>query len=198
MKILVACEESQVVTIAFRRKGHEAFSCDIVDCSGGYPQWHIKDDVRNVLFNNDWDMLIAHPPCTYLSRVVASHLNPNGKLNVDRYIKGLEAKEFFMMFYNANIKYICIENPIPMKIFNLPMYSQIVQPYEFGHYYSKSTCLWLINLPGLISNDLINYQNVITTKNSKWYNSGGIDRQKNRSKTFPGIAKAMAEQWNFY
>lgn len=196
MKILVAREESQTVTLAFRSKGHKAFSCDIVDCSGGYPQFHIKDDVRNII-NYDWDMLIAHPPCTYLSNVGSQYLFGKDEFNIDRYLKGLEAKKFFMMLYNADIKMKCIENPTPMKIFDLPMHSQVIQPYEFGHPFSKRTLLWLFNLPGLMSTDLICRQNVQSTLVSSWYNSGGKDRQKTRSKTFLGIALAMAEQWNF-
>lgn len=197
MKILIACEESQEVTKAFRKYGHEAYSCDIQDCTGGYPEWHIKDDVLNVI-NYNWDMLIAHPPCTYLSNAGARHLYKNKELNIERYNKGLLAKEFFLKLYNSNISKICIENPLPSKIFNLPMYSQIIQPYEFGHYFSKRTLLWLKNLPGLMATDIIYYKNVESTKKSgNWFNKGGSERQKNRSKTFPGIAAAMAKQWNF-
>lgn len=196
MKILVACEESQVVTLAFRNKGHKAFSCDIVDCSGGHPQFHIKDDVRNVI-NYDWDMLIAHPPCTYLTNAGSRFLYEKDNFNTDRYLKGLEAKEFFMMLYDSNINLKCIENPTPMKIFNLPMHSQVIQPYEFGHPFTKRTLLWLFNLPGLMSTDLIYGCNIQSTRNASWYNSGGNERQRNRSKTFSGIALAMAEQWNF-
>lgn len=197
MRVLVACEESQTVMAAFRQKGHEAYSCDIVDCSGDYPEYHIKDDVRNIIYYKGWDMLIAHPPCTYLSKAGAARLYPDGKLNIDRYMKGLEAKEFFMMLYESGIKRICIENPTPFKIFDLPMHSQVIEPYYFGHPFSKRTLLWLVNLPGLICTDIIHYSNVESTKIAAWYNSGGKDRQKNRSKIFTGIANAMAQQWNF-
>lgn len=196
MRVLVACEESQEVTKAFRNLGHEAFSCDIQDCSGGHPEWHIKDDVLNII-NNKWDIMIAHPPCTFLSIAGARHLYKKGELNIERYEKGLVAKEFFMKLFNANIKYICIENPTPLKIFDLPMFSQVVQPYEFGHPFSKRTLLWLKGLPALLPTDIIWQKNVKTTKESDWFNKGGLDRQKNRSKTFEGIAVAMAEQWSF-
>ncbi len=196
MRVLVACEESQIVTKAFREKGHKAYSCDLIDCSGGHPEWHIKDDVLNII-NYKWDMMIAHPPCTYLSKVGANSLYKNGILNKDRYEKGLKAKEFFMKLYNLDINYICIENPTPLKIFNLPKHSDVIQPYEYGHPYSKRTLLWLKNLPGLLPTDIIWYKNVETTKTSGWYNNGGNNRQKNRSKTFEGIAAAMAEQWSF-
>lgn len=195
MRILVACEESQEVTKAFRLLGHEAFSCDLQQCTGGFPEWHIQDDVLKIL-NYNWDMIIAHPPCTYLSKAGAAALYRNNQLNIDRYQKGLKAKEFFMTIYNCNIKYKCIENPTPMKIFNLPMYSQIIQPYEFGHPFTKRTLLWLNNLPGLMPTDIVAYRNVQTTKEAAWYNKGGKDRQKNRSKTFSGIAQAMASQWS--
>ena len=122
MKILVAFEESQIVTKAFRDLGHDAYSCDLQECSGNLPAYHIKDDVLNVI-NDNWDMMIAHPPCTYLSKAGASHLYKDGVLNQDRFNKGVEAKEFFIKLFNANIKYICIENPTPLKIFNLPMFS---------------------------------------------------------------------------
>lgn len=197
MKILVACEESQTIIKAFRLKGHKAFSCDIVDCSGGHQEWHIKEDVLNVI-NNNWDMMIAHPPCTYLSKVSAQHLYKNGDVDIDRYNKGVEAKEFFMKLLNANIKYICIENPTPLKIFKLPMFSQVINPYEFGHPYSKRTLLWLRNLPGLIPTDIIWNKNVESTRIAGWYNKGSSkERQRIRSKTFPGIAVAMAEQWSY-
>lgn len=197
MRVLVACEESQAVTIEMRSLGIEAFSCDLLPCSGGHPEWHIQDDVSPLL-NKDWDMIIAFPPCTYLSNAGARFLYPKGILNNNRLQYGLEAKEFFMKFYNSKIPYICIENPVPSKIFGLPYPTQIIQPYEFGHPYQKKTCLWLKNLPNLIPTKIIknNIQNTKVAGN--WFNKGGIDRQKNRSKTFPGIAKAMAEQWGNY
>jgi hypothetical protein len=194
MKILIACEESQIVCKAFREKGHEAYSCDIQDCSGGYPEWHIKGDVLPLL-EQYWDLIIAHPPCTYLSNAGANHLYKGGVLNQERYQKGLIAKEFFMKFLECKCKKVCIENPIQSKIFNIPKYNQIIQPYQFGHPFSKKTCLWLKGLPNLQPTNIIEYQSTKIAGN--WFNKGGKERQKNRSKTFDGIANAMAEQWNF-
>lgn len=193
MKVLVACEESQEVCKAFRELGHEAYSCDIQECSGGHPEWHLKQDVLPLL-DEEWDLIIAHPPCTYLSNAGARHLYPQGLLNMERYKKGLEAKEFFMKFFTCNCKKVCIENPLPSKVFNLPDYSQVIQPYEFGHPYKKKTLLWLKNLPRLKPTCIVECPQS-TKVAGNWFNAGGKDRQKNRAKTFPGIAKAMAEQW---
>lgn len=194
MKILVACEESQAVTIELRKLGHEAYSCDIEPCSGGHPEWHLQQDVTQLL-KIKWDMIIAHPPCTYLSNAGARHLYPAHVLNADRYAKGLQAKEFFMKFYEADCDRIAIENPIPSKIYGLPPYSQIIQPYEYGHPYKKKTCLWLKGLPLLQATKNVTEEIESTKKAGNWFNKGGKDRQKNRAKTFSGIAKAMAEQW---
>lgn len=203
MKVLVACEESQAVTIEFRKLGHEAYSCDIQECSGGHPEWHIQGDVLSLL-KEKWDLIIAHPPCTYLSNAGAARLYPQkGVLNQERFLKGLEAKEFFMQFLNADCPRIAIENPIPTRVYELPRYNQIIQPYEYGHPYSKKTCLWLKGLPKLQPTDLIT-ENIIS-----WVSGGSKDHNgnprknmgtkyrdsKTRSKTFTGIAKAMAEQW---
>ena len=194
MKILVACEESQTVTIELRKLGHEAFSCDIQHCSGGHPEWHIEGDAIKEAYSGKYEMMIAHPPCTYLSNAAARHLYPKGILNQSRYEKGLEAKDFFMQLLNAPIKYIAIENPIQSLIFNIPKYDQIIEPYWFGDPFKKKTCLWLKNLPKLKATDIVkNPQS--TTVAGNWFNKCGKDRQKIRSKTFQGIAKAMAEQW---
>ena len=195
MKILAACEESQAVTKEFRRLGHEAYSCDIEPCSGGHPEWHIQGDVTPLL-KQKWDMIIAFPPCTYLSNAGARHLWKGGQLNEKRYQNGLLAKEFFMKFYEADCTMIAIENPTPSKIFGLPSPSQTLQPYMFGHPFTKRTHLWLKGLPPLQPTEIIPKENLQSTKVAgNWFNKGGKDRQKNRSKTFPGIAKAMAEQW---
>lgn len=201
MKILVACEESQRVCIAFRNKGHEAYSCDIIECSGEHPEWHIKEDAIKVLYGQKWDMVIAHPPCTYLTVAGAANIPKHP----ERIEKGFEAANFFMEFYNYALKNqckMCIENPVPMKIFNLPKYTQIIQPYMFGEPYSKRTCLWLFNLEKLTPTKIIDkseiefspirYYKGIKKRESKWYNSSN---SKERSKTFRGIANAMAEQW---
>lgn len=209
MKILVACEESQRVCIAFREKGHEAYSCDIQEPSGGHPEWHIHGDAIMALkgktiitmdgLSHDigkWDMLIAHPPCTYLSNAGARHLYAGHELNAERYSKGMEAKDFFMRFLDADIPRIAVENPIPSKVYGLPQYTQTIQPYEFGHPYKKKTCLWLKGLKPLQPTDILPKEKRKSTKIAgNWFNKGGKERQKNRAKTFPGIAKAMAEQW---
>lgn len=201
MKILVACEESQAVTIELRKLGHEAYSCDIVECSGGHPEWHLQVDALELL-KLKWDMIIAHPPCTYLTNAGARHLWKGHQLNQERYEKGLEAKNFFMAFLNADCPRIAVENPIPSKVFNLPKYTQTVQPYEYGHPYTKKTCFWLKGLDPLVPTNIVEPE-------ATWCPSGSYsgkhgdkhrgmftkDRAKNRSKTFPGIAKAMAEQW---
>ena len=194
MKILVACEESQRVCIELRKLGHEAYSCDILPCSGGHPEWHLQQDVRPLL-NEKWDMIIAFPPCTYLSNAGARHLFPGGKLNEERYKKGLLAKELFMSIYNADCSKIAIENPTPSKIYKLPEKTQVIQPWQFGHPYSKRTQLWLKGLPKLIPTNIVEVESSCR-KAGNWFNKGGKDRQINRSKTFPGIAKAMADQWS--
>ena len=193
MKVLVACEESQRVCIAFREKGHEAYSCDIEPCSGGHPEWHIQDDVLKHL-DKGWDLIIAHPPCTYLSNAGARFLYPKGVLNQERYKKGLQAKEFFMKLYNANCPKICVENPISSKIYNMPEHSQEIQPFQFGHPFKKKTRLWLKGLEPLKATNIVEVSES-TKIAGNWFNKGGKERQKNRSKTFEGIAKAMAEQW---
>ena len=193
MKILVACEESQRVCIELRKLGHEAYSCDILPCSGGHPEWHLQQDIRPLL-NEKWDMIIAFPPCTYLSNAGARHLYKGGKLNEERYKKGLLAKELFMSIYNADCSKIAIENPTPSKIYKLPEKTQVIQPWQFGHPYSKRTQLWLKGLPKLIPTNIVEVE-CSCRKAGNWFNKGGKDRQINRSKTFPGIAKAMADQW---
>lgn len=193
MKILVACEESQAVTIEFRKLGHEAYSCDIQPCSGGHPEWHLQQDVTKLL-KQKWDMIIAHPPCTYLSNAGARFLYPKGVLNKERLAKGLEAKEFFMLFYNANCPKIVIENPLPSSVYCLPPHSQVIHPYQFGHPFKKRTHLWIKGLPNLKPTEIVPISES-TKKPGNWFNAGGKERQKNRAKTFLGIAKAMAEQW---
>ncbi len=216
MNILVACEESQRVCIEFRKKGHNAFSCDLLPCSGGFPEYHIIADVTlfldksNIVFStedgrqhfiNHWDMLLAFPPCTFLSKAGAMHMFKGGKLNEERYRKMLNARDFFMKFYNSSIKYKCIENPTPLKICNLPEPTQIIQPFMFGEPFKKRTLLWLFNLPKLQPTEIV--ENPVPFVNGGSFNKNGkrrktpglINNQKERIKTFIGIAKAMAEQW---
>lgn len=219
MKVLVACEESQRVCTAFRERGHEAYSCDVIDPSGSHPEWHIKGDVLPYINGNctfttmdgkehsiegKWDLLIAHPPCTYLSNAGACRLYPKkGELNMERYELGLKAKDFFMKFWNADCDKICIENPIPSKVFELPKYTQIIQPYQFGHPYTKRTCLWLKGLPKLKPTNIVEpigpwvcgNADIWKEQASKGRVYGKEKSPKHRSKTFEGIADAMAEQW---
>ncbi len=201
MRVLVACEESQRVCIEFRRLGHEAYSCDIEPCSGGHPEWHLQVDALELL-KICWDIIIAHPPCTYLSNAGAVRMRVKGEIVRERYQKAMEAKEFFMRFYNANCPRIAIENPTPMKLVELPPYDQVVQPYDFGHPYSKRTCLWLKGLPPLFATEIIQdhepYVNggcKDSLGNYRRFRGRKERDKKTRSKTFPGIAKAMAEQW---
>ena len=220
MKILVGCEESQAVTIELRRLGHEAYSCDIIQCSGGHNEWHILHDVLPLLdgkcefktedgvlhkIHDKWDMIIAFPPCTYLT------VTGNRWFNVEKYgekaIQRAKDREkainFFTRFANADCEKIAIENPIGVMSSTWRKPNQIIQPYMFGDTERKSTCLWLKGLPELTPTNIVE-PNIITYKNGKgtdspWHmNTMGLpkeERAKLRSKTFPGIAKAMAEQW---
>jgi hypothetical protein len=192
LKILIACEYSGVVRDAFRKLGHDAWSCDIIPTESD-PKYHYQCDVLEVI-QEGWDMMIAHPPCTYLSNAGAKHLYPKGKLNLTRYEKGIAAREFFLNLYRSDISKIAIENPVPNKIFMLPNYHQVIQPYEYGEPYKKRTCLWLKGLPPLKPTKILHVAES-TRVAGNWFNKGGNDRQKNRAKTFQGIADAMAEQW---
>ncbi len=189
MKVLVACEFSQIVTKAFRAKGHEAYSCDILPTEGN-PKWHVTGDALKIL-NKKWDLLIAHPPCTYLCRHRA-RWNKRKDAKLRR-----EAKDFFMQLLNAPIDKICVENPVPLRKSKLPQYDQIIQPYQFGHDYSKRTCLWLKGLPKLEPTKIVEVTYYTTPKGHK-YTRGWYFTPRNsidRSRTFQGIADAMAEQW---
>lgn len=245
MRVLVACEESQRVCMAFRAKGHEAYSCDIMDCSGGHPEWHIKGDVLKILnprinlipfvtlngivsdsvkgiyfktcdniehFVERWDMIIAHPPCTFLT-VAANKL-----YNIEKYgekaIKRLEdrerAKEFFMAFVNADCDKIVIENPIGIMSTCYRKPDQIIQPYQFGHPYRKSTCLWLFGVEPLVPTNIVDFECIHSNGKSGGYSGASwVVRDENgkilpygdprvaiaRSKTYTGIAQAFADQW---
>ena len=217
MNVLIACEESQRVCVAFRDKGHKAFSCDILPCSGGHPEWHICGDVLPLLNGGcefvtmdgqahkivgKWDLIIAHPPCTYMSKAGARFMyTVSGQISHDRLGKAMQAKEFFMQFYNADCDSICIENPTPLKVVGLPKENQVIQPYMFGDPYSKRTLLWLKGLPELkptnVLESFVPYlpSNTGGFSRGKGGSRGVAHNAKDASKTFPGVAKAMAEQW---
>lgn len=187
MRVLVACEESQTVCKAFRELGHEAYSCDILPCSGGRPEWHIQDDVLNHL-NEEWDLMIAHPPCTRLCNSGVCWLHKR-----DLWEDMREGAEFFKKLLEADIPRIAVENPIMHK-YAVEIIGrrqdQVIQPWMFGHGETKATCLWLVNLPKLKPSNIVEgrEQRLHRLPPSK-------DRALLRSKTYPGIAKAMAEQW---
>ena len=197
MKVLVACEESQIVTKAFRERGHEAYSCDIQPCSGGHPEWHIQDDVLKHL-GDGWDMMIAHPPCTHLSVAGAAWWKQKQKDGRQQ-----EAINFFLQLMRARIKKICLENPpgILTKAFRPP--NQYIEPFWFGHPYKKKTGLWLKNLPSLTITNMIEPKHywsqphgmAYKKKSMRLSSRGGHRKPEIRSKTFPGIANAMASQW---
>ena len=202
MKVLIACEESQAVCKAFRERGHEAYSNDLVDCTGGHPEWHLKMDAFEAIKWNEWDMMIAFPPCTHLAVSGAKHFEI--KRRDGRQQEGID---FFMEFTKTNIPMWCIENPVGImsKIYRKP--DQIIQPWYFGDQFQKTTCLWLKGLPKLfhaakedLFNEVVTHVNrgeFVTTPSGarlpKWYSDN--TNKTNRSKTFPGIARAMAEQW---
>jgi len=204
MKILVACEESGTVTTELLKLGHDAWSCDILPTSGNMSHRHIQGDVVSLL-SQKWDMIIAFPPCTYLSNAGACRLYPQkGVLNQERYHKGLQAKSFFMQILNADCPKIAIENPVSSRIFEMPQHSQEIQPYQFygeNHPYTKKTRLWLKGLPLLVPVESVEpigtYVPAGTGRKdkSKYGFAKRGDDSKNRSKTFVGIAKAMAQQW---
>jgi hypothetical protein len=201
MKVLIACEESQEVCKAFRELGHEAYSCDLEPCSGGHPEWHIQDSIWHVLgkpgtqYPLQWDLIIGHPPCTFLSNSGARWLyNKDGSINTERWNNMVEGSIFFRSLMYSNCDKICIENPIihkhAVKIIGRKQ-DQIIQPWQFGHGETKATCLWLKGLPLLVPTDIVEgrEQRIAKMPPSK-------DRQKLRSKTYPGIAAAFADQYS--
>lgn len=221
-KVLIACEESQAVCKAFRARGHEAYSCDIQAPSGGHPEWHIKGNALEAVKGGAittmdsvvhdvgrWDLLIAHPPCTYLSNLGANHLylgtekKVRGKdtfrmMNEERIRNAIRAKDFFLSFLNAPIAKVAVENPVPSTLWCLPEKTQVIQPWMFGNPYKKKTYLWLKGLKPLVETNVVE-------PTSLWVDGGrakgtkmqsfGFRSAKKRSKTFPGIAEAMADQW---
>lgn len=200
MRVLVACEESQEVCKAFRERGHEAYSCDLQDCSGGHPEWHIMGDVLPLL-NGDcsfitrggqwvnidgrWDLIIAHPPCTHLASSGARWFREK---QMD--YRQQKSCVLFMQMMLANADRVAVENPVGImsRCYRRP--DQIIQPWQFGHGETKATCLWLKNLPELIPTEIVEGR-----EQRVWRMPPSVDRAKERSKTYPGIAKAMAEQW---
>lgn len=222
MKVLIACEESQEVCKAFRARGHEAYSCDIIEPSGGHPEWHIQENALELIDGKclfvtldgkihsevarcEWDIIIAHPPCTYLT------VSGNRRFNVDkysdkallRYEKREQAFKFFMAFVNAKCAHIAIENPVGYISTAYRKPDQIIQPYQFGHKAEKKTCLWLKGLPKLVPTNEVKPPERVKFASGKsmpkWieeaWNLPKEERSKIRSRTFPGIAQAMAEQW---
>lgn len=230
LNVLVACEESQAVCTEFRKLGHRAFSCDLQECSGGHPEWHVQGDALKLINGNcefitsdththtqsgKWDLLIAHPPCTFLTNGGAVRMfrnekktyNPYGEfqmVNVDRLKEGIQARDLFMRFYLADCNHIAIENPVPMSVYMLPKESQLIQPYQFGDPFSKKTLLWLKGLPNLVpTNVLDEYQPFINggggrLERPNYKGKKFAEGSRDRSKTFPGVAQAMAIQWSQY
>jgi site-specific DNA-cytosine methylase len=194
MKILVACEESQIVTKAFRAKGHYAISCDLQFCSGGHPEWHVTADVRDYLTAYKWDMLIAFPPCTHIAVSGARYFKEKQADGRQQ-----QAVDFFMLLANAPIEKIAIENPVGIMSTKWRKPDQIIQPWQFGHPESKKTCLWLKNLPFLQPTNIIElpecgyWENQTPSGQNKLGPSE--HRAKIRSKTYEGIAEAMANAW---
>lgn len=215
MKVLAACEESQEVCKAFRALGHEAYSCDLQEPSGGHPEWHILGDALKAIEGGQvttmdgqthdvgrWDMIIAFPPCTKTSNAGARHLYRGGKLNIKRYYDGLCGKALFLAIWAADCEKVVIENPTPSKVFEYPEPTQAIQPYQYGHPFSKKTLLWERGVQPLEPTNIVEPTATWCPSGSYSHKHGEqhkgmftTDRAKNRAKTFPGIARAMAEQW---
>lgn len=221
MKVLVACEESQAVCKAFRDRGFEAYSCDIQQNSDGFLgdwQWHIEGDALAVVngggfctmdskhhYVKQWDLVIAHPPCTYLTKASAVRLFASDGTVKDRarFREGIKARCLFELLLNSDARFVAVENPVPLSIFGLPKYTQIIEPYLFGDPWRKKTCLWLNGLPPLEPTNIVEPKGLWVGSTSKRkagkvyssYSLKSCRDQKTRSKTFPGIAEAMADQW---
>lgn len=216
-RVLIACEESQITTKEFRKLGYEAFSCDLLPCSGGHPEWHFQCDVFEVI-NQGWDLMIAHPPCTFLASSGVQWLShpedkglpfeqrrPHPKYP-DRRKDMEDSVAFVKALYDSNIKHIAIENPVGLLSSRWKKPDQIIQPYMFGDEATKTTCLWLKNLPLLHPTNIVGKGERVVYSSGKshpkWYADAlskaktKEERQTLRSKTFPGIAKAIAEQWS--
>lgn len=215
MRILVACEESQRVAMEFRKLGHEAYSADIQDCSGGHPEYHIKGDALKLIngrcsfttcdgkrhrITGKWDLLIAHPPCTYLTSCGNAWFNVKkyGEKAIQRKVDRINAANFFLKCINADCDKIVVENPVGYMNTAYRKPNQIIQPYQFGDPYAKKTCFWTKGLPNLVPTEVIPMEKVNKTSGKgNWFDcpKDGIPRAKWRSKTFPGVAEAMATQW---
>lgn len=187
MRVLVGCECSQVVTSAFLAVGCDAWSCDIQPSYGLYPERHIQGDLREVYQKINPDLFIAHPPCTYLSNAGVCRTFPKSGVDWLRYEKGLHARDFFLWCLSRPAPMICVENPVPMGAFGLPSPTQYIEPYEYGHPYTKHTGLWLVGLPALFPID------IVEPVCGQWVNASRS--QRGRSETFSGVAHAMAYQW---
>lgn len=211
LEVLVACEESQAVTKALRALGHKAYSCDLLPASGGHPEWHIQGDAIELAYEYYWDLMIAHPPCTYLAVSGARWLyNKDGSRNEERWVKQAEGLAFVRKLMEAPIDYIAIENPVSVISTQIRKPDQIIQPYQFGDEASKKTCLWTKKLPNLVPTDIVGKGEMIewidkdgkTKRQPKWYYDAlskaktPEERRTLRSKTFDGIANAMADQWS--
>lgn len=203
MLVLVGCEESQTVCKAFREIGCEAYSCDLQEPSGGHPEWHLQMDVFAAIKSRKWNLLIGHPPCKYLSYAATAYWHEQGRAQ-----KRINALQFFHDMWAADVNRICLENPIGIVDNIICKYDQIVEPYYFGDSDKKRTCLWLKNLPPLVhssSNNLFESKTHVQKPSPTYFDKSGARRyrtdalnskqQKERSRFFPGIAKAMAEQW---
>ncbi len=209
LNVLVACEESQAITKEFRSLGHNAYSCDILPCSGGNPEWHIQGDAIEEAYSGKYDLMIAHPPCTYLAVSGARWMyNKDGSVNEDRLNKQNEALSFVKQLLDAPIKHIAIENPVSVISTQIRKPNDIIQPWQFGDKATKTTCLWTKNLPKLSPTNIVEKGDRVTFKSGKshpkWYAdalskaSTPEERRTLRSKTFPGIAKAIAIQYSSY
>ena len=210
MKVLIACEESQSITKEFRNIGVEAFSCDLLPCSGGHPEWHIQGDALVEAYSGKYDLMIAHPPCTFLAVSGAAWLyNKDGSKNEKRWTDQADALDFVKKLMLAPIKHIAIENPVSVISTQIRKPDQIVHPWQFGHEAEKTTCLWLKNLPHLKPTKIVSKgeyhewtdKNGVKKRQSKWYADIFLqshtpeERRTLRSKTFDGMAKAIADQW---
>ena len=199
MRVLIACEYSGAVRDEFIKLGHDAMSCDLLPTD--VPGPHYQGDVFDII-NDGWDLMIAHPPCTYISRAGARWMYQNNKVNQERLTKALDAKDFFMKLYNADIEKIALENPTPLQILKMPLPSQAIEPFQFGHPFSKRTLLWLKNLPLLKPTNILNQytpflpSNTGGAKRGEKTHRGTAKNWKESSTTFKGVAKAMADQWS--